>query len=96
MGMKVSKIHSIWRFTESLWLGKYIEHNTQKRTVAKSAFKKDFYKLVNNSYFGKTKQSVRDRANSEFVPHSEYDRMIKRQSKLSFKGIVNHYLEFSV
>ena len=39
--MKVTEIHSIGRFTQSLWLEKYIEHNTQKPTVAKSAFKKD-------------------------------------------------------
>ena len=34
-GMKVTKIHTIYRFKQSPWLGKYIDHNTQKRTVAK-------------------------------------------------------------
>ena len=54
MGMKVTKIDTIYRFKQSPWLAKYIDHNTQKRTVAKSAFKKDLYKLMNNSFFGKT------------------------------------------
>ena len=41
-------------------------------------------------------ENVRDRTNLEFLSHSEIDQIIKRQSKLSFKGIVNHYSEFSV
>ena len=60
MGKKVTKIHSIWRFTQSLWVEKYIEHNTQKRTVAMSAFKKHLYKQINTSYFEKTIQQVED------------------------------------
>ena len=43
-GMKVTKIHTIYRFKQSPWLGKYIDHNTQKRTVAKTNFEKDLYK----------------------------------------------------
>ena len=82
-GMKVTKIHTIYRFKQSPWLGKYIDHNTQKRTVAKTNF-------------GKTMENVRDRTNLEFIDHSQIDQIIKRQSKLSFKGIVDHYSKFSV
>ena len=96
MGMKVTKIHSLWRFKQSLWLEKYINHNTQKRTKAKTNFEKDLYKLMNNAFFGKTMENVRDRTNLEFIPHTQINQIIKRQSKLSFKSIVNHYSEFSV
>ena len=41
-------------------------------------------------------ENVKDRTNLEFIPPSEYDRIMKRQSNISFKGIVNHYPEFSV
>ena len=58
MGMKVTKVHSFWRFTLSFWLEKCIEQNTQK-----SASKKDFYKVMNISNFGKTMESVRHRTN---------------------------------
>ena len=95
-GMKVTKIHTIYRFKQSPWLGKYIDHNTQKRTVAKTNFEKDLYKLMNNAFFGKTMENVRDRTNLEFIDHSQIDQIIKRQSKLSFKGIVDHYSKFSV
>ena len=36
MGMKVTNIHSIWRFQQSLWSEKYIEYNTERRIVAKT------------------------------------------------------------
>ena len=95
-GMKVTKIHTINRFKQSPWLAKYIDHNTQKRTVAKTNLEKDLYKLINNAFFGKTMENVRDRTNLEFIDHSQIDQIIKRQSKLSFKGIVDHYSKFSV
>ena len=95
-GMKVTKIHTIYKFKQSPWLGKYIDHNTQKRTVAKPNFEKDLYKLMNNAFFGKTMENVRDRTNLEFINHSEIDQLIKRQSRISFKGIMDHYSKFSV
>ena len=70
-GMKVTKIHTIYKFKQSPWLGKYIDHNTQKRTVAKTNFEKDLYKLMNNAFFGKTMENVRDRTNLEFIDHSQ-------------------------
>ena len=95
-GMKVTKIHTIYRFKQSAWLAKYIDRNTQKRTKAKTNFEKDLYKLMNNAFFGKTMENVRDRTNLEFIDHSFIDQIIKRQSKLSFKGIMDHYSKFSV
>ena len=47
-GMEVTKIHTFYKFKQSPWLGKNIDHNTQKRTVAKTNFEKDLYKLMNN------------------------------------------------
>ena len=41
-------------------------------------------------------ENIRERVNLEIIPHTNIDQILKRQSKLSFKGIVNHYSEFSV
>ena len=96
LGMKVTHLHSIFRFKQSPWLDKDINHNTQKRTKAKTNFEKDLHKLMNNAFFGKTMENVRDRVNLEFIDHTQIQQIIKRQSKLSFKGIVDHYSKFSV
>ena len=53
-GMEVEKVHSVISFKQSKWLEKYITCNTQKRNKAKNEFEKDFYKLLNNSFYGKT------------------------------------------
>ena len=70
MGMKVTHIHTIYRFKQSLWLEKYTNHNTQKRTKAKTNFENDLYKLMNNAFFGKTMENVRERVNLEVIPHT--------------------------
>ena len=89
--MIVDKVHDIISFKQSRWLEKYINFNTQKRNQAVNDFEKDFYKLLNNAFYGKTMENVRNRLKNKFVEKDDYRERMKQQSKLTFNGIHKSY-----
>ena len=57
--MIVDEITEILSFNQTNWLAPYIAKNTKLCQKAKNAFKKDFFKLMNNSVYGKTMENIR-------------------------------------
>ena len=64
----------------------YIHFNTKLRTAATNDFEKDFYKLINNSVFGKTMENIRKHKNIKLVTNRE--SYLKLVMKPNFKSWV--------
>ena len=92
LGMVLKKIHRGIRFIESDFLKPYIDMNTNLRTKAKNNFEKDFFKLMNNSVFGKTMENIRNRVNIKLVDTGEQFKKLTAKPNYESRKIFNENL----
>ena len=92
LGMKLKKIHRGIKFYESEWLKPYIDKNTNLRAQAKNDFEKDFFKLMNNSVFGKTMENIRNRVNIKLVNTGEQFKKLAAKPNYESRKIFNENL----
>ena len=92
LGMKLKKIHRGIKFIESDFLKPYIDKNTSLRSKAKNDFEKDFFKLMNNSVFGKTMENIRNRVNIKLVDTGEQFKKLTAKPNYESRKIFNENL----
>ena len=82
LGMRITAVHRGISFYQSPWMEPYIRKNTELRKCASNNFEKDFFKLMNNSVFGKTIENIRKRQNIELV--DDRKKALKLSSRPNF------------
>ena len=82
MGMILTAVHRGISFNQSPWMEPYIRKNTELRKCAANSFEKDFFKVMNNSVFGKTIENIRKRQNIILV--DDRAKALKLTSRSNF------------
>ena len=85
LGMKITAVHRGISFYQSPWMEPYIRKNTELRMCAANNFEKDFFKLMNNSVFGKTIENIRKRQNIHLIDNRK--KAVKLSSKPNFDRV---------
>ena len=63
----LEKVNSVISFSQSAWLKQYIDRNTEFKMKASNDFEKDYFKLLNNSFYGNTMENVRNHRDIRLV-----------------------------
>ena len=85
MRLVLKKVHRGIKFYQSCWMEPYIRKNTNLRIKAykaKNKFEEEFFKLMNNSVYGKTIENIRKRQNVKLV--DDRKKALKLSSKPNF------------
>ena len=85
LGLRLTKINRGIIFAEEDFMKKYIDLNTELRMKGTTDFEKDFFKLMNNSVFGKTMENVRNRINVKLVINEKACNKLAKKS--NFKSV---------
>ena len=87
-GMKLTKVHRALKFYQKEWLKGYMDKNTKMRQKSDSKIMRDFYKLKNNSIYGKLLQSDKGKIQVKIVSNTkDLDAQISRPNFKSYRKL---------
>ena len=84
-GLRLTKVHRVIRFNQEAWLKPYIDMYAELKKEAKNDFEKEFFKLMNNSMFGKIMENVRKHHDIRLVRSEK--RRVKLVSEPNYHAI---------
>ena len=85
-GLVLHKIHRVIRFRQRKWLAPYIEKNSALRATSTSSFEKDFFKLLNNSVYGKTCENLTKRSDIRLITdQKKCSKLVRKPHCLGFR-----------
>ena len=93
-GLILKKVHAVISFNHAAWLKPYIHNmNTELRKNAKNDFEKDYFKLKNNSTFGKTTENIRKHRDIKLVNNDKKRKVLASEPNYhATKPISKHLL----
>jgi len=83
LGLQVTKIHRAVSFTQAPIFHDYIAYNTDKRATTKNESERNYYKLKNNSLYGKCMENVRKRLSIRLC--TTPDKLVTEASQTTFR-----------
>ena len=83
LGVELLGVKQVLEFTQTNFLKDYIDLNTNLRKKANNDFEKDFFKLMNNSVFGKTMENVRNRINFRLIDNEDQAWNVKNLKRFT-------------
>ena len=97
LGLELVKVNKIIQFEQSPWLQSYVSKNNEHRKVAKqnnNTVLSNYYKLLNNSVYGRFNMNVLKQKNLEFVKAQTYDNRDKYRKILLKRFSNSRFVNF--
>ena len=92
--MIAAESHENIPFEQNIWLKNYTNLNAQKQNKAKNKFGKNFYKIHNIAFLGKTMENVRKCIRLGLYKKDDTKIIVIQQSIKNFNGIHQSYGNF--
>uniref|UniRef100_T1IJI7 DNA-directed DNA polymerase n=1 Tax=Strigamia maritima TaxID=126957 RepID=T1IJI7_STRMM len=96
-GVKITNIDRVLVFEQRNWIKSYIDFNIQQRQKATTDFAKAFWKLMNNSVFGKSIENLLNRVKIKLAQTEKGSRKLLASPRLKdFKIFNNDLVAFNL